>query len=74
MMGLEVRKTYTDGFGRKHAIVSISNVNPAEWVIADGGAVFRACDGRKCVWDSIERKWRCPEKASRWDLKVDSGR
>lgn len=71
---LKIGKTYMDGWGGLHRIASVGAANPAEWVKADSGAVFRVVDGRKCIWDSIARRWHCPLTASRWDLDPTSER
>ncbi len=70
---LEIGKTYKDGWGKKYVVVGKSSSNPKHWVTTDPDGVYRAWDGRKCIFHAIQRVWRCPVSPSQWDLDVKSG-
>lgn len=70
---LEVGKTYKDGWGKRYMVVAQSATNPEHWVVTDPEGMFRASDGRKCIFHPVRRMWRCPDSASQWDLDLRSG-
>lgn len=77
MTGLEIGKTYTDGWGKRWKIMGISLQNPDWFVTADpqeagavNSAMFRKTDGRKCTWNRATGIWRCDGPATNWDLVI----
>jgi hypothetical protein len=72
-LALSVGRTYTDGWGKKRLVTGISATNPEYWVVTDPQGMFRVTDGRKCIFYPQTKTWRCPDRASRWDLDVNSG-
>lgn len=70
---LEIGKTYKDGWGKSFLVVGVSATNPDYWVVTDPSGMYRATDGRKCIYDPRRGLWRCPDGESRWDLNVNSG-
>lgn len=76
MIGLEIGKEYTDGWGTAQKVAGTVKGHP-EWVWTVQGHWFRQADGRKIAYVLVDqtkpdgaRRHVPAARVSNWDLKV----